>query len=546
MKQIAKYLPLACVAIATGLFAISCSSDEVIEGEKTSESENVESVSDSKYPLCDITVYQGNETEKLSSRAAKMEGMLTRTTLTDYGGNIGLVAGWKTTDVLKFVNITRANDSAETINEHETLAPTTAGQSSPLKGRIKGLAGHQISVFYPHINGKSVTEKGFIDFKLDITDQHGTLTDIAENHDFLYGVAELIRDHNDTTKLSATLKEMNSLMSICQFNFPKASEIGNITKVTIDNLNSVVNMNLDTQQDTDFENMVDGETKAQITITPESGKSYFDNNSLYIAFFPGEEIPQITIYTDNNKKYVKTYSKFNIKRGKIYRLNVKSVTEESRGDLMITEFYTGVSSDAKEQASHWNTIELYNCGTKDLTSDDLAHYSLRVLHQDGTKSDVYQLDTKFEDLNPVVEYGIDAATETNTQYQYDYSREPCAALLCFRDGVASSSIYTGTTYAGYTIEGASIASNCINGVGIIQEAITGDSIVLMKDGDVIDKVIVPEANHSTFRNEDVLSPRADYLDSEWSDWNVKGKDPYWHTLGCRPLQVTYHHGVHNS
>jgi hypothetical protein len=320
MKSIAKYFMWAFVAMTAGLFVTSCSSDSIVEDDVNNE------VSNNDENLHELTVYLGGE--KLSAKVAKMEGIATRSTLIDNGENKGITGLWSTTDLVKFFNITSGKTSYE---QHYVLQPKTSGRVSELYGKVSCKAGDTFSLFYPHYLDNDGKEKfsvqgenytNVVDFTLNITKQHGTLSDIASNFDYQYGVGEIHQDAT-TDQFYTEMDQVNSLMTICQFRFPDTTEIGHIQKVTIDNLVSGLTMHLNTDQDTDFTKMVEDKSTEQITIDSEDSL-YFKDNKVYVALFPGTEVPSLTIYTDKGT-YTRNYKKANFEMGKIYRIDVTSV-----------------------------------------------------------------------------------------------------------------------------------------------------------------------------------------------------------------------------
>lgn len=194
MKRFAKYLSITCVAFTAGLFATSCSSSDDVEYVEDNESETT-------LPYRTLTVYQNEGTEKLSTKVAKMDGLLTRSSLVDPENNTGIHASWigkdntegLPADKFKFYDITVPS------TDHHYMEAQQSTQSSTIKGNVICDKNHEFSMFYPFHPDQHpypdnpykifilpIETDGYDKYKLNVALQHGTLDDIASNHDFLY------------------------------------------------------------------------------------------------------------------------------------------------------------------------------------------------------------------------------------------------------------------------------------------------------------------------------------------------------------------------
>lgn len=557
--------------------ATSCSSDDSLDEEEITP----ESVVPRK-----LTVYQ--ESEKLSTKVAKEENISLRTTVSENADGKTLSSDWASGDILKFYNISNHEYLVSlgiggNVAQHDTL--TAADENGDGKQEFTGTVtcanGHKISLFYPHANRTSVTEvagEASWKFTLDVSEQDGTLDGIAKNFDFAFGSATVTAGSNSTATATVGMK---NLAAICKFKFSKdGADLTNIKQVIIKGVKKSEVIDLHIESD----NITDGDN-ASIVVSPPSDQTYFEDasgnpvNYVYVSLLPGTIKPTISVKvydeaTSTDKFYEYSFaSEANIVASKYYRAPMSNASA-GKGQLMITEFYKGdpnetANTDGEDYTSNLdliperhNVIELYNCGSADISSTELAKYSLQVYKSDGTTTNAYSLSGQSTNTNPTITYSVaignnDVATSTSG------TGSICPGLICYRKDWGS--LNDGSDYPiGSTIYASSIRSACVgdylcrdtNGedlANIIENAQAGDYVVLLYNGDnsgedsVVDKVLVPSVGCSTLRkNVDVVNaPNPTWTESEWvigrdvSNDHTGGDDTY-HTLGQRPTSVRMH------
>lgn len=571
MKRIVKQLTYACAALATVFFAASCSSDDFTNNEE-------EVITPESIVPRNLTVSIDQGSDKLSSRAARVEGVTTRSTVSENSDGKTLSATWAVGDVLKFYNIsTHSTLLGGNVANHETLTAVNSDGAVEFTGQVTCANGHRIALFYPHVNGSSVTEvagEASWKFTFDVSEQYGTLNDIADRFDFAHGNANVktnttssypynpVQTPIDSKDASATVK-MKNLAAICKFSFFKdggTTPLTNIKQVIIKGIrkSAVISLHLEPDNE-DFikydESYADNGT---IVVNPSEGDYFVDANNnpinyVYVSLLPKPIKPTISVRayddaTGSDKFYTYSFgSTANIEASKYYRAPMKN-PEAGKGELMISELYERRNPDTWDDdtapAEKCSILELYNCGTADLTPADLAQYSIKRFSAEGNLLGEYTIQATH---NMTVGRGS-AEIETSTSG----NENVCTGILCLRyfytgdskvDNLPGNFLNVGgsttTRVPSYMIHDASTA---------MADVEPGEYIRLIKGGVVIDEVKVPDYYHSLIRNDNVNKPNDNFTSSEWVDRDLskfETKNGYivsntFHTLGQRPTEVNIH------
>jgi hypothetical protein len=577
MKRIVKQLTYACAALATVFFAASCSSDDFTNNEEE------EVITPESIVPRNLTVSIDQGFDKLSSRAARAEDVTTRTTVNENSDGKTLSSNWAAGDVLKFYNLSTHEQMVSlgmggTVGKHDTLkAVQNSDGAMEFTGKVTCANGHEIALFYPHVNGSSVTEvvgEASWKFTFDVSEQHGTLTDIADRFDFAHGNATVTTNTTssnpynpfqtpiDNGAASATVK-MKNLAAICKFSFFKdggTTPLTNIKQVIIKGIrkSAVISLHLKPDNENFIEYDKSYADSASIVVTPSEGNYFQDANGnpinyVYVSLLPKPIKPTISVRayddaTGSDKFYTYSFgSTANIEASKYYRAPMKN-PGEGKGELMISELYERRNPDTWDDdtapAEKCSILELYNCGTADLTPADLAQYSIKRFSAEGNLLGEYTIQATH---NMTVGRGS-AEIETSTSG----NENVCTGILCLRyfhtgdskvDNLPGNFLNVGgsttTRVPSYMIHDASPA---------MADVEPGEYIRLIKGGVVIDEVKVPDYYHSLIRNDNVNKPNDNFTSSEWFDRDLskfETKNGYivsntFHTLGQRPTEVNIH------
>ena len=156
---------------ALPLFFIACSNDEM----------------DEQGVCCDEPVWVRALQPLTVSPIEPLEaGRANRVVLNDEGASRVVSAQWQTSDRVGVWNITAARLGQRGF---DVVQPESEGRLSAFKGDVHCAVGDELAMVYPYSTSAfvSVDNSGTLD--LDLRCQKGTLSDIAENFDLVYGKA---------------------------------------------------------------------------------------------------------------------------------------------------------------------------------------------------------------------------------------------------------------------------------------------------------------------------------------------------------------------
>ena len=159
--------------------------------------------------------YKSPQTENADGRILRQltinEVPITRATLTDNTSSVG--AAWNAGDEATYFNVSSFTSTTMDVG---TLTAASTGSTSMFNGSVRCKAGDNVALFYPQ-QDVPTTGDNRGKFTLSLSGQKGTLTDIAENFHYVYGVAEVTSVTESTA--NATISNMQSLLAVCKFTF---------------------------------------------------------------------------------------------------------------------------------------------------------------------------------------------------------------------------------------------------------------------------------------------------------------------------------------
>ena len=159
--------------------------------------------------------YKSPQTENADGRILRQltinEVPITRATLTDNTSSVG--AAWNAGDEATYFNVSSFTPTTMDVG---TLTAASTGSTSMFNGSVRCKAGDKVALFYP-AQAIPTTSDNRGKFTLSLSGQKGTLTDIAENFHYVYGVAEVTSVTESTA--NATISNMQSLLAVCKFSF---------------------------------------------------------------------------------------------------------------------------------------------------------------------------------------------------------------------------------------------------------------------------------------------------------------------------------------
>lgn len=134
-----------------------------------------------------------------------------RATLSDDGTTMG--ASWTAGDLAEYFNIT----SFQVKNEMDfgTIEAASSAITSAFSGTVRCEVDDKIAILYPATAPSTQSNRGT--FTISLGGQDGTLAGVAANYHYVYGVGTVTSVTENTA--TATVAEMNSLLSVCKFTF---------------------------------------------------------------------------------------------------------------------------------------------------------------------------------------------------------------------------------------------------------------------------------------------------------------------------------------
>ena len=173
--------------------------------------------------------YKSPQTENADGRILRQltinEVHINRATLTDETSALG--AAWNAGDEATYFNVSSFTSTTMDVG---TLTAASTGSTSMFNGSVRCKAGDKVALFYP-AQAIPTTGDNRGKFTLSLSGQKGTLTDIAENCHYVYGVAEVTSVTESTAK--ATIDNMQSLLAVCKFTFTDGTNTIPVQTLTI-------------------------------------------------------------------------------------------------------------------------------------------------------------------------------------------------------------------------------------------------------------------------------------------------------------------------
>ena len=138
--------------------------------------------------------------------------MVTRATLEE---GDGLTAKWQKDDPLTYCILNRYNPITYSIYSGPLTAASTAAVSQ-FTGSVYCIKDDYLAVVYPATN--FITNNSYT---ISLSGQDGTLSGLATNYHYVYGMAQVTAVTNETA--DASMGKMKSLLTVCKFSFKDKS-----------------------------------------------------------------------------------------------------------------------------------------------------------------------------------------------------------------------------------------------------------------------------------------------------------------------------------
>ena len=246
------------------------------------------------------------------------EVSLTRATLTEQtvGGKTSLGAAWKVGDQATYINL---GNLGQTLLSYGDLVASSSAETSVFTGSVTCVAQDKIALIYPKVTPATGTGN----FTINLTDQKGTLVDIAERYHYVYGVGEVTLVTGTTA--NATISSMKSLLAVCKFTFKD----GNNNPISVNTLQISYGDDLSAgyPQTCALTPKVDPDevfvsailSPAGTPLTINLGSGIEKTNGVYVALFPvsGQNIFFSVTGSSDTDTYTGTAT-VNLKAGKYY------------------------------------------------------------------------------------------------------------------------------------------------------------------------------------------------------------------------------------
>ena len=227
-----RHTGLLLLSLAAAL--ASCSSDD--DGDyKSPQTENADGRILRQLTINEVPITRATLTDKTSALGAAWNAgdeatyfnvsSITRATLTDETSALG--AAWNAGDEATYFNVSSFTSTTMDVG---TLTAASTGSTSMFNGSVRCKAGDKVALFYP-AQAIPTTGDNRGKFTLSLSGQKGTLTDIAENFHYVYGVAEVTSVTESTAK--ATIDNMQSLLAVCKFTFTDGTNTIPVQTLTI-------------------------------------------------------------------------------------------------------------------------------------------------------------------------------------------------------------------------------------------------------------------------------------------------------------------------
>lgn len=136
---------------------------------------------------------------------------ITRATLTENSKSLG--ATWSVGDEATYFNLSSFSSN---VMHFGTLTSSKGAKESTFTGTVQCTQGDKIALFYPATD-PSTTGSDRGTFAINLSNQKGTLEDVANHYHYIYGVGEIISITDNTA--NATIASMKSLLAVCKFTF---------------------------------------------------------------------------------------------------------------------------------------------------------------------------------------------------------------------------------------------------------------------------------------------------------------------------------------
>ena len=251
---------------------------------------------------------------------------ITRATLTD--NTSSLSAAWNAGDEATYFNVSSFTSTTMDVG---TLTAASTGSTSMFNGSVRCKAGDNVALFYPQ-QDVPTTGDNRGKFTLSLSGQKGTLTDIAENFHYVYGVAEVTSVTESTA--NATISNMQSLLAVCKFTFTDGTNVIPVKTLTINYYDNK-----------DFYTTIGYPLSATLTPTadvstlaltyPNQGNDAWNNKGLsvtldsetsggvYVALFPDSPTGYMHFTVTNSSGTYTGTAKAKLNAGKYYPVSLK-------------------------------------------------------------------------------------------------------------------------------------------------------------------------------------------------------------------------------
>lgn len=247
---------------------------------------------------------------------------MTRATLTDNTSALG--AAWNAGDNATYFNVSTFD---ETNMDYGVLTASSSGNTSAFQGAVCCTTGDKVALFYPaQVIPTAGENRG--NFTLSLSEQKGTLADIAEHFHYVYGVAEVTSVTENTA--NATISNMQSLLAVCKFTFTDGTSTIPVYSLTInyyDNSSSTqmgypLSATLEPKADAyalDYPDQSNWESNGGLKITLDTETS----DGVYVALFPYEFTGNMHFSVTNSTGTYTGTAKAKVNAGKYYPVPLK-------------------------------------------------------------------------------------------------------------------------------------------------------------------------------------------------------------------------------
>lgn len=271
--------------------------------------------------------YKSLQTENADGRILRQLTInkvpITRATLTDETSALG--AAWNAGDEATYFNVSSFTSTTMDVG---TLTAASTSSTSMFNGSVRCKAGDKVALFYP-AQAIPTTGDNRGKFTLSLSGQKGTLTDIAENFHYVYGVAEVTSVTESTAK--ATIDNMKSLLAVCKFTFTDGTNAIPVNTLTINYYDNSMSY---TTIGYPLSATLDPSSGSPTTLTYPGQSTWKDyrlsvtldsetSGGVYVALFPYSPTGYMHFeVTNGNGTYIGT-ANATLKAGKYYPVSLK-------------------------------------------------------------------------------------------------------------------------------------------------------------------------------------------------------------------------------